>query len=81
METPRMDGPTRDKQGRAHRVHPCELDGLPIVLTVQEAATVLRVGRNQAYEMVRRGEIAAVRCGSSWRVPRSALIQFLASDA
>jgi hypothetical protein len=38
---------------------------LPEVLTAREAATILRVGRNQLYQAVGRGELAAVsRVGS-----------------
>jgi excisionase family DNA binding protein len=51
----------------------------PQVLTVMEAARVLRIGRNQAYGLVRRGEIQAIRCGRSWRIPRESLVAFLAS--
>ncbi len=43
------------------------------VLTVSEAAQVLRIGRRQAYEAVRRGEIPSTRIGRSIRIPVSAL--------
>lgn len=52
---------------------------LPLVLTVQEAADALRIGRNQAYELVRRGDLQAVRCGRTWRVPRESLFAFLSA--
>jgi excisionase family DNA binding protein len=81
METPRTDGPTRDEQRSINWIDTSKFYELPVVLKVPEAATYLRIGRNQAYDMVRRGEIAAVRCGSSWRIPRAALIHFLAPDA
>jgi hypothetical protein len=34
---------------------------LPEVLTAREAAAILRVGRNQLYQAVARGELGAVR--------------------
>lgn len=53
---------------------------LPDLLTVTEAAAVLRIGRTTAYELVRRdfdsggGEgLAVVRIGGQFRVPRSSL--------
>jgi excisionase family DNA binding protein len=50
---------------------------LPLVLTVEEAAEVLRIGRSACYEGVRRGEIPSVRIGRTLRVPRQALERML----
>jgi excisionase family DNA binding protein len=52
---------------------------LPEVLTVREAAAILRVGRNQLYQAVGRGEVGAVRIGRSIRIPKQALLDLLAS--
>ena len=46
---------------------------LPIVLTIEEAAGVLRIGRTAAYEAARRGDLPVVRVGRSLRVPRHRL--------
>jgi excisionase family DNA binding protein len=48
------------------------------VLKVTEVAADLRVGRNQAYELVRSGRIRSVRIGRAIRVPREALESFKA---
>jgi excisionase family DNA binding protein len=53
------------------------LDRLPEVLTVREAAAVLRVGRNQLYQAVGRGQLRAVRIGRSIRIPKQALLDLL----
>jgi excisionase family DNA binding protein len=50
---------------------------LPEVLTVREAAAILRVGRNQLYQAVTRGELGAVRIGRSIRIPKHALLDLL----
>jgi excisionase family DNA binding protein len=50
---------------------------LPEVLTVREAAAVLRVGRNQLYQAVGRGQLRAVRIGRSIRIPKQALLDLL----
>jgi excisionase family DNA binding protein len=47
------------------------------VLTVSEAAAILRVGRNQLYQAVARGELGAVRIGRSIRIPKQALLDLL----
>jgi excisionase family DNA binding protein len=52
---------------------------LPEVLTAREAAAILRVGRNQLYQAVARGELGAVRIGRSIRIPKQALLDLLAS--
>jgi excisionase family DNA binding protein len=51
---------------------------LPEVLTAREAAAILRVGRNQLYQAVARGELGAVRIGRSIRIPKQALLDLLA---
>jgi excisionase family DNA binding protein len=48
-----------------------------LVLTVEEAAALLRIGRTAAYEAARRGDLPAVRIGRSLRVPRHALDELL----
>lgn len=61
-----------------------EPDAAPDVLTVQEAARILRIGRNSAYALARRwlatdGKegLPAVRLGRNVRIPRPALEQLL----
>ena len=49
----------------------------PPVLTVEEAAKILRIGRTAAYEAVRRGELPAIKLGRSLRVPRALLLELL----
>jgi excisionase family DNA binding protein len=47
-------------------------------LKVREVAAILRCGRNQAYELIQRGEIRSVRIGRAIRVTREALEEFKA---
>ena len=68
-------GTTRDSEG--------DLDGLPAMLTVDEAARVLRIGRTLAYRLAAdfvAGDVhglPVVRLGGCLRVPRWALIEFI----
>ena len=52
-----------------------------LLLTVSEAARVLRISRNLAYELVARGELPAVRLGRVIRVPRHGLEQWIARQS
>ena len=52
-----------------------------ILLTVPEAAKLLRISRNLAYELVARGEIPAIRLGRVIRVPRAPLEEWVKSEA
>jgi excisionase family DNA binding protein len=59
-------------------------DELPEVLTVEEAAAVLRISRGAAYELARqwretggRSGLPVVTLGRSLRVPREALRRLL----
>ena len=53
------------------------LEDLPLVLTVEEAARVLRIGRSLAYEMARTGQIRSVKMGHRVLIPRGAIEEFL----
>ena len=47
------------------------------VLTVRELYTMLRIGINAAYRLVRSGVIHSVRVGRQYRIPRSAVDKYL----
>ena len=47
------------------------------VMTPEDVAARLGIGRNQAYEAIQRGEIPALRFGRRWLVPRVAFERLL----
>lgn len=49
-------------------------DPLPVTLTVEEAARVLRIGRNSAYEAIARGDLPSVRIGGRVLIPSARLL-------
>jgi excisionase family DNA binding protein len=49
-----------------------------ILLTVEEAAEQLRIGRTTAWRLVRTGELESVRIGTLRRVPSSAVAEYAA---
>lgn len=46
-------------------------------LTVEEAAGVLGIGRNSAYQAVRQGKLPVIRLGKRYLIPRTALDEWL----
>lgn len=69
--------PRRRKASAVGRPPSFTLDTAPDVLTVEQTAALLCIGRNQAYDAIRRGQLFAVRIGRSWRIPKAALVRFL----
>ena len=53
------------------------IDELPLVLRVEDLMSILDIGRNTAYALVRSGQIRSVKVGSHLRIPRDAVIEFL----
>lgn len=47
------------------------------ILTVKELSKLLRIGINAAYRLVRSGVIHSVRVGRQYRIPRSAVDEYL----
>ncbi len=48
-----------------------------LLLTTDEAAEVLGVGRTTVYELLNAGLVESVRIGRSRRIPRAALVAYV----
>ena len=57
------------------------LESAPELLTVTEAAKVLRIGRTAAYEALRCGRIPAIRIGRRVLIPKVVLQDMIAAAA
>ncbi|SCJ77177.1 DNA binding domain%2C excisionase family [uncultured Flavonifractor sp.] len=55
----------------------CSIEQLPLILRVDDLISILKIGRNAAYALVRSGQLKALRIGNSYRIPRSELARFL----
>lgn len=55
-------------------------DMIHSVPTVKELAALLRIGINNAYQLVRDGTIRSVRVGRQYRVPRRAVDEYLENN-
>lgn len=54
-----------------------DLHELPVTLRVEDLMSILGIGRNTAYELIRSGQIRSIRIGRQIRIPRDALLEFL----
>ena len=48
------------------------------LLTTDEVAEMLMVGKNRVYELLNKEELKGMRiCKSTWRLPKEAVLQFI----
>ena len=47
------------------------------LLTVKEAATLLKTSRVQVRKMIQNGELAAIKVGREYRIPAASLREFV----
>ena len=55
-------------------------DELPLTLRVEDLTSILDIGRNTAYELIRCGKIRSIRIGKQLRITKQALIDYLSDD-
>lgn len=65
-----------NSERRAGRTSDCG-HAPPLVLTVREAAEVLRISKDLAYELIGRGELPALRLGRRLVVPVKPLLDLI----
>ena len=51
--------------------------GAKLLLTVEEAATMLSLGRSKVYDLIAKGEIPSIKIHGSRRVPMDSLSQWI----
>jgi excisionase family DNA binding protein len=49
----------------------------PVLVTVDQMANMLSIGRTAAWELIRKGKIASVKIGRTRRVPIAAIQDFV----
>ena len=47
----------------------------PLLLTVREAAELLRIHRPKVYDLLRSGQLEGFKLGADWRIKRESLEQ------
>ncbi len=53
------------------------LKDVPEVMTVTEAAKILRLGKNKTYSLVNSGRLSSIKVGAKIIVPKMCIIAFL----
>lgn len=48
-----------------------------LLLTVEEAAELLHIGRCKVYDLLRNNELRSIKIGGSRRIPRSAVEEYV----
>lgn len=56
-------------------------DEIPAVISVNTLTDILHIGLNSAYDLVRAGRIRSIRIGKQIRIPREAVLEFLAGES
>ena len=56
-------------------------DNFSDVLTPEEAAEALRIGMNAIYDNLRSGKLKAFRNGRTWRIPKTALTEYILNES
>ena len=54
-----------------------KLNSLPDVLTVLQLSRFLGIGKNSAYDLVRRGEIGSRKVGRKYLIPKRCVVDYL----
>jgi excisionase family DNA binding protein len=66
---------------RRTKTAPASLKGHPPILTVLEAAQLLRVSRSALYQQIREGRVPAMRVGHRMRISREVIERMLSERA
>ena len=56
-------------------------ESIPLVLSVQDVAKLLCIGKNTAYGLVNSGELRCIRVGRQIRISRSEMLRYLGITA
>jgi excisionase family DNA binding protein len=62
---------------RTHSEQPADVSGDRLLLTTEEAADVLRVGRTTVYTLIKEGQLRPVHIGRSCRISRAELERYV----
>ena len=51
------------------------------ILSVEEVCEALRIGANQAYDLLNNGKVKGYKQGRVWRIPKQALIEYIVKQS
>ena len=63
---------------KANNISPASLEDNMTLLTAEEVAGILMVGKNRVYELLNQKKIKGMKIGSTnWRIPKLAVYQYI----
>ena len=57
------------------------LEGIDDLLTSEQVAEILKIGKSALYELLASGALKAYRNGRVWRIPRQAVEEYIRTQA
>lgn len=51
------------------------------ILTVQEVAEILMIGKNQVYDLLQSEDIKAFRMGRVWKIPKQSVEEYILTQS
>ena len=51
------------------------------LVTLEELCYILSIGKNRAYELLKKKAIKSFKIGKVWKIPRAAINQFIIEQA
>ena len=54
-------------------------DASALLLTIEDAAAALNVGRSTVYDLIRRNELEYIKIGRCTRIPRDSVVHLIVS--
>ncbi len=51
------------------------------LITIEDMCSILLIGRNTAYRLLKSKKIKAFRIGKVWKIPMSAIDEFILSES
>lgn len=56
-------------------------DGLPVMLRIKDAASVANLSERGLLNLIKSGEVKAIKIGTAWRIPRDSFLRKLGIEA
>ena len=53
------------------------LEHAPEILTFKECKDLLKIGKNSLLALIHDGQIEAFRIGNRWKIPKSAVVEYI----
>lgn len=66
-----------EREGCAISLFPKDVD----LITPDEAASILGIGMNKMYQLLKEKKVKSLRIGTHWKIPRQALTEYVSAES